>query len=333
MKGTEKMKNVYLIITLVLLLSFLLMPLLAVNNSNDSTAPKNESSFKENLIMDTVSNFKVYLSEEKTTVSLSVDEYLLGVLAAEMSVNYHDEALKAQTVAAFTFAYRKHLLNKSSTGETGEYDLTDNTALDQGYIDAKARKDKWGDKTPDYEAKLKKIIDEVKNQVIVYAGEPILAVYHAISPGNTETAKNVWGSDYAYLQSESSVGDLLAPDYLSEVKVSVQDFKNKLTEFGCTVSGEAAKFIGNTQKSTAGTVLKITLCGKEFSGAEIREAFSLRSAAFDLAFKDDEFVFSVTGYGHGVGMSQFGADYLARQGSEYTEILAAYYRGISIVKI
>lgn len=323
------MKNVYLIITLVLLLCFLLMPLLAVSDGggNTVTSQKNSAS---NVKLNEVNQIKLFLSKEKKVVTLSVEEYLLGVVAAEMSIDYHDEALKAQTVASFTFAYRKILQSKENSAE---YDITDDISLDQAYLDSGGRGKKWGEKQAANEEKLKNIINSVKNQIIVYGSEPILAVYHAVSPGNTETAKNIWGSDYPYLQSENSVGDLLAPDYLSEVKFSADEFKEKISSLGAKAGEDATKYIGDIKKSTAGTVLKITLCGKEFSGVEIRNAFSLRSAAFDLVLKDKEFVFTVMGYGHGVGMSQFGADYLAKQGSKYTEILAAYYRGISIVEI
>ena len=160
-----------------------------------------------------------------------------------------------------------------------------------------------------------------------------MAVYHAISAGKTETAKNVWGTDYPYLQSENSVCDLLSPDFYSEVNVSVDDFIKKITELGVEISGETANIIGKCNKSPSGTVLDIELCGNKITGAKIREAFELRSSAFDVVFKNNNFVFTVSGYGHGVGMSQFGANYLAKQGSDYKEIITTYYRGCEILDI
>lgn len=326
------MKNIYLIITLILILSFLLMPLLAVEKKQDtslaSSGGTSSTEQKSNGDLQVIENFKVYIPEEKKTVTLTAEEYILGVVAAEMPALYHEEALKAQALAAYTYAYRKHLQNLSAKAE---YDITADSTLDQGYINAEQRKAKWGDSTTDYEAKIKNAIATVKNLLIVYDNQPILAAYHAISSGNTETALNVWQTDYPYLQSQSSIGDLLAPEYLSEVQSAADAFKAKLTELGCTPSDTLSEYIGASEKSEAGTVLKITICGKEFTGAQIREAFGLRSAAFDIVLKDNVFVFSVTGYGHGVGMSQFGADYMAKQGSTYEEIILNYYKGVKII--
>lgn len=328
------MKNVYLIITLVLILSFLLMPLLAVEKKVDSsiTSSGGTSSIEEksNSKLQAVENFKVYIPEEEKTITLSAEEYILGVVSAEMPALYHEEALKAQAIAAYTYAYRKYLQNLSAKAE---YDVTADSTLDQGYINAEKRKAKWGESAAEYEAKIKNAVLAVKNKLIVFDNQPILAAYHAISSGNTETALNVWQTDYPYLQSQGSIGDLLAPEYLSEAQLAADAFKAKLTELGCTPSDTVTEYIGMVEKSPSGTVMKITLCGKEFTGAKIREAFGLRSAAFDIVLKENVFVFSVTGYGHGVGMSQFGADYMAKQGSTYQEIILNYYKGVKIIDL
>jgi stage II sporulation protein D len=160
-----------------------------------------------------------------------------------------------------------------------------------------------------------------------------LAAYHAISAGKTETAKNVWGTDYPYLQSENSVADLLCSEFYSEVIVPKDEFLTKLVELGVENARESEKIIGENKKSDSGTVLNISLCGKNFTGAQIRKAFNLRSAVFDLILKEDSLVFTVSGYGHGIGMSQFGANYMAQQGSDYKEIITAYYRDIEIIEL
>lgn len=325
------MKNLYWIIISVLLLSFLLMPLLAVERKGEPQGKKHGTSsvvMEQGEKLPPLTSIRVYLTEEKKTVEVSIEEYLLGVVACEMSADAHSEALKAQAVAAYTYAYRKHLQNAAA-----EYDITTDSSLDQGYLSEAKRSEKWGDQTASKTERVRQAVSAVKNQVIVYKGEPILAAYHAISPGNTETAANVWGTDYPYLQSESSVSDLLAPDYLSEVRKTPEEFKTAMTTLGITPTGEVAAYIGASEKSVAGTVLHITLCGKELTGAAVRDAFSLRSAAFDLKYEDGAFVFSVMGYGHGVGMSQFGADYMAKQGSDYKEILAAYYRDTEVIAL
>ncbi len=325
------MKNVYLIVVVSLTVSFLLMPLLAVDkvdNIKKETSSKGTSSEnKEN--QQTDGNFKIYLPGSKKVVTVTPEEYLIGVVAAEMPALYHEEALKAQAVAAFTYAYRKKL----SIAEGEKYHLSADSTVDQGYITKAERKKKWGEKFSEYEAKIKKSVSAVKDLIIVYDNEPILAAYHAISYGNTEDAKNIWQKEYPYLKSVSSIGDLLAPEFLSEVKIPISEFKEKIKKMGVTTKEEnGAAYIGKIEKSKAGTVLKIAIGDKTFTGAEIRNAFELRSSSFDLIFKDDIFIFSVVGYGHSVGMSQFGADYMAKQGSSYTEILKTYYTGVDIVK-
>lgn len=327
------MKNIYLIITLVLLLSFLLMPLLAVERKGGGHADRpgtSSTAQQKSDALSPVESFQVYLTEEQKTVTLSAEEYLIGVVVSEMSADSHIEALKAQALAAYTYAYRKHLQNAAAGAK---YDITTDSSLDQGYLTKEKRAEKWGDQAAAKEETVRQAVAAVAGRLIVYQGEPILAAYHAISPGNTETAQNVWGTDYPYLQSESSVGDLLAPEYLSEVKVTPDTFHKALTALGITPTGEASAYIGASEKSVAGMVLSITLCGTKLTGAEVREAFSLRSAAFDLKYQDNQFVFSVMGYGHGVGMSQFGADYMAKQGSGYEDIIAAYYRDTEIVTL
>lgn len=328
------MKNMYLIIVLVLTMLFLLIPLLATEQSGKNEISKKDSTslLSENTKMNYISldKIKLYLTNKEEIVTLGKEEYILGVVAAEMAADNNAEALKAQALAAYTFAYRKHLQNNKAGNE---YDLTNDSTLDQRYIDEEGRKIKWGEEFSKNENKLKQIVQSVSNQLIVYNNEPILAVYHAISSGKTETAKNVWGSDYPYLQSENSVGDLLCAEYYSELKVNSDEFIHKITGLGIEVNCEAEKIIGSSKKSQSGTVLELELCGKKCTGMKIREAFGLRSAAFDIIFKNNMFVFTVSGYGHGVGMSQFGANYLAQQGSDYKEIIATYYRGSEIVNI
>lgn len=331
------MKNMYLIIVSVLTISFLLIPLIATENSglnktssNISTSISSGATQKNDYELDILNEIKLYLTDKETVLKLDKNEYILGVVAAEMSADNNIEALKAQALAAYTFAYRKHAQNKKTNSN---YDLTNDSTLDQRYIDEETRKNKWGEKFTENEKKIKQAVESINNKLIVYKGEPILAAYHAISAGKTETAKNVWGTDYPYLQSENSVGDLLCTDFYSELTISSDEFVRKITELGVEVNVAVENIIGESNKSSAGTVLTIKLCGSNITGAKIREVFGLRSAAFDIVYKNNNFVFTVSGYGHGVGMSQFGANYMAQQGSDYKEIITTYYRGCEIVDI
>lgn len=327
------MKNMYLIIILLLVMSFLLFPLLAVKINTDNQVLGTSSEVKsqnQSYKTDNLNELKLYLKDEKKTVTLSKEEYLLGVLAAEMSADNHIEALKAQALVAFTYAYHKHIQNKNSGND---YDLTNDTTLDQGYLDKKGREAKWGEKYSQNEEKIIKLIKEIDKELIVYEDNPILAAYHAISAGNTETALNVWGTDYPYLQNENSVCDLLSPDYMSEVTVTQEDFIKKIFGEQTEINIDSTNCIGEIKKSESGTVLSIMINNNKFSGIKLREIFNLRSAAFDVVFKNGNFVFTVYGYGHSVGMSQFGANYLAQQGSGYKEIIKTYYRGVNIIKL
>lgn len=320
------MKNGYLIIVLVLSLSFLLMPLLAVEDKTPGTSQVTSS---EQGGSDSEKNeVKVYISSEQKTLTMDCTDYITGVVAGEMPAEYGEEALKAQAVAAYTYLCRKKTENAKE-----EYDITDDHTIDQAYISKEKRSEKWGDKAPVYEEKIASAVRSVSGKVITYNNELILAAYHAISPGKTETANNIWGKDLPYLQAENSVGDLLAPEYLSEAVFTVADFTERLKKLGATPTGDPQTYIGASLKSDSGTVLKINLCGKEISGTDIRTAFGLRSAAFELSFNSEKgFVFAVKGYGHGVGMSQFGANYMAQQGSTYIQIIEAYYRGAKITE-
>ena len=325
------MKNIYTVLTLVLTLIMLLVPLFAVDNPNTSSnsGEKISQSSKEKSGTEKTGDvFRIYKNDEKKTVQIPADEYIVGVVASEVSPENAHEALKAQALAAYTFAYRKRVQNTSA-----EYDLTTDSSLDQGYLDENGRKQKWGEKFSQYEEKIKSAANAVKGKIIAYNGEAILAAYHGISPGKTESALNVWGTDYPYLTACQSVGDLLAPEYLSEVTVTVNEFEEKIKALGITPSSEPQKYIGNLKKSESGTVLELEICGTKSNGKTVRSAFGLRSAAFDVTFGDGKFTFTVQGYGHGVGMSQFGANYMALQGSDYKEIILAYYKGVEIIDV
>lgn len=330
------MKNVYLVMTAIMMFCMLLMPLLSVppgNGQGDTiSGPKTGTSSTITAPKGTVEEFLVYNSTEKKVVKMSVEEYLLGVVAAEMPAEYHAEALKAQTVAAYTFACRKRAqrLASAATSSGEVYDITTDSQVDQAYLSPEALKQKWGDKTDEYTGKIKNAIKEVKGYLITYNKEPILAAYHSISSGKTESAKNVWGSDYPYLKPTDSIGDLLSPNYLSEVTFSTDKFKEILTGLKITPGSDPATFAGQPKRSESGTVLTQSLCGKELTGKDIRTAFSLRSANYDLKYANNIFTFTVRGYGHGVGMSQYGANYMALQGSTFLEILSWYYSGCTM---
>ena len=273
---------------------------------------------------DTISVFRTV---SNTTEDLSVFEYVCGSVAAEMPLAYHEEAVKAQAVACYTNALRQKL---SANGEGS--DISDDTSVHQGYIDEAQRKEKWGSDFEKYEKKLQNAVKAVENEALYYDGGLCVAAFCAISNGNTEDAENLWGTGAPYLVSVKSEGDLLSPAYASTVSFSKEEF----IKIANSLKLDASKLksldnaIEITKKSDTGTVLKVNLCDTEMSGDEVRKAFSLRSPTFTVKATESTVTFSVSGYGHGIGMSQYGANYYAQKGWDYKEILEHYYSGITI---
>ena len=271
-------------------------------------------------------SFKILRSATGEVEEISYDDYIFGVLAAEMPASYEAEALKAQAVAAHTFA-----LHRKATNKNKDYDITDDFTIDQAFITEESAKEKWGDNADEYITKLKNAVESTKNLALTYNGEIALAVYHAISFGKTEDCKNVWGGNYPYLVSVSSAGDKLSPNYKSTKSVTLEEIKTAFKELN--LSNTPADYFKNIIKTEAGGIKSVTLCGNQVSGGEIRKQLDLRSNCFEVAYKDGAFQFTVYGYGHGVGMSQTGANYMAQQGADFKEILCHYYTGCKIEKV
>lgn len=312
------MKKIFAI-SVFLLAVLLLLPLSAFDTKNDNS-PKIEVS-NETPTLATPQSFKVLISETGEVKEMAVKEYLFGVLSGEMPALYEPEALKAQAVCAYTFALWRQKGNQNK-----DYDITDNFKVDQCYISREAAREKWGSHADEYTAKLEKAINDTENEVLTYDGEIILSVYHAVSGGSTESSKNVWGKDYPYLQSVASVGDKLAKNYISTAEFTVEEIKKAFANTDQITKNPFTDF----NRTDAGTVKTVKFCGKEYKGSEIREKLDLKSSNFETEFKDNKVTFTVYGYGHGVGMSQNGANYMAQQGSDYKEILAHYYKGCEI---
>ncbi len=273
------------------------------------------------------STVKIMSADSKNITQTTLREYLIGTVAAEISPSYHEEAIKAQIIASHTLLeYTK----KHKSTVVGEADITDSSATHQGYSDEKTQREKWGDNYDKYRAKIEKCVDEVINITVRYNGEPIMAAFHSISNGTTENAADVWGGSYPYLTSVESAGDKLSPSYSSALTVSSEEFKNIIEKQGTVLTGDASGWLGEIQTTATGMVKSIIIGGKEFKGTDIREYFTLRSSTFKCEYRNGSFIFSVYGYGHGVGMSQYGADFMARQGSNYKEILAHYYPNTDI---
>ena len=261
--------------------------------------------------------------------TFDVRDFLIYTVASEMPASYHEEALKAQAVAAYTY----YLYEKEHNADNEKLQGADTSRVPGSfptYYSPEGLQSLWGD---NYEKNLQKIaaaVDSVFGKRVTYDGKTALAVYHSGNWGRTETAAVVWGNDYPYLQSVVSTGDLTAESCYSTVTVSETDLKAAFSDV--TFSGTADSWVQSDPiRSEAGTVTAIRIGDKTFTGKEVRTALSLRSACFTVVYQAGEFTFTVRGHGHGVGMSQVGANAMAKDGFTYEEILHHYYPSATVI--
>ncbi len=302
-----KIKNIYLLsITLIVLLVYLSLPKTKVSKIDIEEQ-------KEEIVV------KV-LKEDNKIDSILLEEYIIGVVAAEMPASFHIEALKAQAIASRTYAMYK--INQNS----GEYDLTTDVTT-QAYITEEEMKEKWLEDYSYYYEIIKNAVEETENLVLKYEDEIISAYYFAISNGSTESAQSVFGENKSYLESVSSSWDANVKNYLVSIDITKEEFCNKV---GINSSDVITAQI---KRNDSGYVETILINGKTFSGITFRNLLSLRSADFELTIGEEKITIITKGYGHGVGMSQYGANELAKMGNNHEYILNYYYQNIEIKKI
>ncbi len=325
----EKMKN-FIVLYLVTALCMFSVPFCTVKLLEGSSRYGELHTAKENYERGDYTTISVYLADEQKAVTMDFREYIIGVVAAEMPVVFHSEALSAGAVCAATLA-RKNQMSGKSDELSGAVISTDSTKH-QAFMNTDEMKKRWEDKFPEYYKKLCDAVDKAIDYSITYEGELITAAYHAVSPGKTENSGNVWTASIPYLVSVDSPGDSLSPKYADQVKLTSEEFMRCL-EKKCTMSEDKSSWFSEEKYSDAGTLLKIKIGNKIFTGEELRDIFSLRSACITFNITDEGVLIETKGYGHGVGLSQYGADYLARQGYSWQEIITHYYTGVSIEKI
>ncbi len=314
----------YMLLCSVLMAAMIILPLTTMEKPrktiivNEKISDKTESGV-----------ISVMKSESGKVEKTDIKEYTVGSLAAEMSMESHDEALKAQAVACYTYAL--YCKGKGNKDELNGADISDDSKAYQGYLNKDARKKKWGDRYDEYEKKAEKLVDEVLGQKMTYDGKPILAAYHDICSGKTESAKTVWGEDIAYLQSVTSDGDRLSPDYETTIGFDEEKFRSAIQMIdGIKLPEDSRKWVGKVDKTDTGFVNSVEIGGTKVDGGDIKKALGLSSRNFTITCEDGKFTLKAIGNGHMVGMSQYGADYMARQGSDWQEILKHYYTGVKI---
>lgn len=275
-----------------------------------------DNTSTNNTTNSSVSEITVYRSNG-SVINLNMTDYLIGVVSSEMPASFNFEALKAQSVLARTYA-----LKAKQTGKK----LTD-TVSTQSYIDIDQMKNKWGNSFNTYYNKIKNAVENTNEEYLSYNGNYIEALYHSTNNGKTESSLDVFGNYYPYLISVSSEYDKNASSYLRTINMPLDTISNKL---GLSLNNDSV--ISILSYTDGGNIKEININGNNFSGKKVRELLGLRSADFDISISDNNANITTRGYGHGVGMSQYGANGMANAGYSYKDILSHYYPGATLTK-
>ena len=254
-------------------------------------------------------------------VEMELNEYLVGVVLAEMPVSFEPEALKAQAVVARTYTMRSHRRGGKHSGAA----VCTDPGCCQAYIDPAAYLDRGGTRAG--VEKVRSAVDATGQEVLTYEGELIEAVYFSCSGGSTEDAVAVWGTAYPYLQSVSSPGEEKATHYSDTVTYTAANFEAAI---GRDLPGTPNEWFGVITYTPGGGVASMKIGGQVYKGTTLRSALGLKSTAFMVAVTSNSVTITTRGFGHRVGMSQYGADAMALEGSSYKEILTHYYQGVRL---
>lgn len=295
----------------------------------------NKEATLENYDYGKYNTIKLLHKKTNEVEEISLDEYLCGVISAEMPAVYEIEALKSQAVVARTYTLYK-IINSKPHGD--EANICDSFKCCQAWISKEDRFAKWADGTEEENwNKIITAINETKGKVITYDGKIINAFFHANSGGKTEIPVNVWGgTNYPYLQVVETSGEDGYTQYSSQVELTIDElitkFKEKYEDIIVDINNIAEE-IKVLEYTESGRVKTLKFGNKNISGTEVRSILSLKSTNFDieLDLKNNKIKFNVIGYGHGIGMSQTGADAMAKQGSNYEQIIKHFYVGVELV--
>lgn len=330
------MKKIFLYILCLVLLCFLIPILFTKRNDTTQTAvveKLKESADKVTYNYGQYNTVKLLHTKIGEVEEIGLDEYLLGVVSSEMPASFENEALKAQAIVARTYTMYK-IVNGSKHENA---DICDDSTCCQAWISKEDRLNKWKEEERNSNwVKIENAVYSTKGKIITYNNEPINAFFHSNSGGTTDTASAVWGgTNYPYLQVVQTSGEDTYSQYNSEVTVTKDEFVSKIKEYHSDLEIDFSlenqiEILGYTEGER---IKNIKIGNLELSGVEIRTIFGLRSAKFNINIEGDEIKFTVIGYGHGVGMSQTGADSMAKQGSNYEEIIKHYYTGVEIIDI
>ncbi len=301
-----------------IIIFFIMLVLLVVSYFNKEEIKdyvKNNDTIKQDINDENQKIIK--LSYNEKILNIGLEDYIVGVVACEMPASFEFEALKALAVAARTFALYKLETNKNYIMKSG--------TSDQCYIDSDKMKNNWKENYTINYNKIKKAVDSTKGEYMTYNDEVIIAFYFSISNGYTENCENVFSQKLNYLQSVDSSWDKKYDYKETKTKISVNDFLSKLQ-----INSKEIKSI-DIDRSSTGRINTIKINDKNFKGTKFRTLLNLRSTDVDISYDNNYVYITTKGYGHGVGMSQYGANAMAEEGFKYDEILKYYYTGIKIM--
>ena len=306
----------------------LMLPLLFAGGGQAEPSPSAEPESAAGGL-DSELSFTVLTADGVETVTMS--DWLPGVVAGEMPALFEEEALKAQAVAARTYIMYSMGREKPAHPEA---DVCDDPACCKAHSTDEELREKWGES---YEENMARVLEAVRStdgEYMSYGGEVIQAVFHSSSAGRTEDSAAIWQAEPYLVSVESPETAEDVPNYVTSVTVSPEDFRAAVlavhpeAEFG----EDPAFWLGAAVRDASGRVESVEIGGTQVPGTELRTLFQLRSTAFTLDYTAEGFLFTVTGYGHGVGMSQYGANVMAEDGADYEEILTHYYPGAELTR-
>ncbi len=328
------MKKILAFVVTLVIIMVIIIPAIVIglNPSNRGDRSANQKVNQEDVTI------HVYLADQDRIVTMSLEEYVKGVVAAEMPAEFEPEALKAQALAARTYAVKNMVaFGGSGLPDKPGADVSSDHRQSQAWQDEIKLKARWGPFNYErYWSKISKAVDETRGEIIVYQDEPINALFHSTSGERTASAKEVWGFDYPYLQSVACQWDQKSPRYSDTKEFALSEIEQRL---GADAGVVAAVQNGDNSVlkvlnlTDSGRVDQVRIGSKTMTGAAMREKLELRSTNFTAELKGDKLVFKTVGYGHGVGLCQYGANGLAKEGKDYRKIITYYYTGVTIKNI
>ena len=332
--------KIIIIMTLIIFTILIILPLIFLRVGKESINVFNLNN--ENIVKSSEITFpingkvKLYHKEEDSVEELDLEEYIMGVVASEVPASFNEEALKAQAIAARTF-YMSKRNNPDKDSKNKGAEICDTTNC-QVYMSKEERMAKWSSSEAESNwNKIQKAVLDTKGQVLTYEDSVLeYPQFFATSSGKTEDAKDVFSIDVPYLKSEESKGEEIAPKYKTTLEIPINEFVNKINTKYTTANvkkSNLASLIKIESYTESGSVKEIKIGNETIKGTEFRELFNLNSTNFKFDFEKDIVKINCTGYGHGVGMSQWGANVMAKNGSTYDEILKHYYSGVEIQEI